>query len=99
MRILHVIPGYLPAVRYGGPVFAVHGLCRALAAKGHEVHVFTTNVDGTANSPVPLEIPVDLDGVSVRYFSCPLLRRICWAPELSRTLQREIRGFDTLPLH
>ena len=46
MRILHVVPSYLPAVRYGGPIFTVHGLCRALAARGHEVQVFTTNVDG-----------------------------------------------------
>ena len=29
MRILHVVPTYLPATRCGGPIFA--GLCRALA--------------------------------------------------------------------
>src|SRR5262249_28482423 len=51
MRILHVVPSYLPAVRYGGPIFAVHGLCRALAARGHEVQVFTTNIDGAALAP------------------------------------------------
>src|SRR6266498_1819843 len=28
MRILHVVPTYLPAVRYGGPIFTVHGLRR-----------------------------------------------------------------------
>jgi hypothetical protein len=53
MRILHVVPSYLPAVRYGGPIFAVHGLCRALAARGHEVQVFTTNIDGAALYRVP----------------------------------------------
>jgi hypothetical protein len=46
MRILHVVPIHLPAVRYGELIFAVHGLCRALAARGHELQVFTTNVDG-----------------------------------------------------
>ena len=46
MRIVHVVPSYLPAVRHGGPIFAIHGLCRALAARGHQVEVFTTNVDG-----------------------------------------------------
>src|SRR5262249_2892122 len=69
MRILHVVPTYLPAVRYGGPIFAVHGLCRALARRGHHVEVFTTNVDGSGASPVPLGEPVDLDGVQIRYFS------------------------------
>jgi hypothetical protein len=63
MRILHVVPSYLPAVRYGGPIFAVHGLCRALAKRGHEVQVFTTNIDGPGISPTPIGTPVDLDGI------------------------------------
>ena len=54
LRLLHVVPTYLPAVRYGGPIRSVHALCRALAADGHDVHVFTTNVDGPADSDVPL---------------------------------------------
>ncbi|HVT30094.1 MAG TPA: glycosyltransferase [Lacipirellulaceae bacterium] len=99
MRILHVVPSYLPAVRYGGPIFAVHALCRALAARGHEVQVFTTNIDGPENSPVPIDTPVLLDGVLVRYFSCPLLRRLYWAPALGRALRREIGTFDAVHLH
>jgi glycosyltransferase involved in cell wall biosynthesis len=99
MRILHVVPSYLPAVRYGGPIFAVHGLCQALAAKGHDVQVFTTNIDGPKNSPVPIGTPVSMDGVHVRYFPCPLLRRLYWAPALGRALQREIATFDAVHLH
>ena len=99
MRILHVVPTYLPAVRYGGPIFAIHGLCQALAARSHEVEVFTTNVDGPGTSPVPIGIPVALDGVRVRYFPCPLLRRLYWAPALGRALQREIGTFDAVHLH
>jgi hypothetical protein len=79
MRMLHVIPSYLPAVRYGGPIFATHGLCKALAARGHEVQVFTTNIDGPGSSPVPIGLPVNLEGVQVRYFPSPLLRRLYWA--------------------
>jgi glycosyltransferase involved in cell wall biosynthesis len=99
MRILHVIPSYLPAVRYGGPIFAVHGLCKALAARGHEVQVFTTNIDGPGNSPVPIGLPVNLEGVQVRYFPCPLLRRLYWAPALGRALESEIGKFDVVHLH
>jgi glycosyltransferase involved in cell wall biosynthesis len=99
MRILHVIPSYLPAVRYGGPIFAIHGLCKALAARGHEVQVFTTNIDGPGNSPVPIGVPVNVDGVQVRYFSCPLLRRLYWAPALRRALESEIGKFDVVHLH
>jgi glycosyltransferase involved in cell wall biosynthesis len=99
MRILHVVPSYLPAVRYGGPIFAIHGLCKAMAARGHEVHVFTTNIDGPGNSPVPIGVPVNLEGVQVRYFRCPLLRRLYWAPALGRALENEIDKFDVVHLH
>jgi hypothetical protein len=63
LRLLHIVPTYLPALRYGGPIRSVHALCRALAADGHDVHVFTTSVDGPADSDVPLARPVDLEGV------------------------------------
>jgi hypothetical protein len=37
-----------------GADLAVHGLCRALAARGHELHVFTTNVDGPGITAPPV---------------------------------------------
>lgn len=97
MRLLHVVPTYLPATRYGGPIVAVHGLCKALAARGHEVHVFTTNVDGAGVSDVPLDRAVDLDGVQVHYFPSPF-PRLYWSPAMGRAL-RDAAGFDVLHLH
>ena len=99
MRILHVVPTYLPATRYGGPSFAVHGLCRSLAARGHHVEVFTTNVDGPTNSAVPLSVPVRFDGVYVRYFPSNVLRRLFWSPPLARALRADRAGFDVVHLH
>src|SRR5262245_28855104 len=99
MRILHVTPTYLPATRYGGPIFAVHGLCRALAARGHHVEVFTTNVDGTEDSSVPLEKPVSLDGVQVQYFPSKYFRRLYWSPALARALINNLSSFTVLHLH
>jgi glycosyltransferase involved in cell wall biosynthesis len=99
MRMLHVIPSYLPAVRYGGPIFATHSLCKALAARGHEVQVFTTNIDGSGNSAVPIGVAVNVEGVQVRYFSCPSLRRLYWAPALGRALESEIGKFDAVHAH
>jgi glycosyltransferase involved in cell wall biosynthesis len=98
VRILHVVPTYLPAVRYGGPIYAVHGLCRALAARGHEVSVFTTNVDGRSESLVPLDSDVMLDGVRVRYFRSEL-RRLYYARRLGRALNAEAKSFDIIHLH
>ncbi|WP_296336291.1 glycosyltransferase [Reyranella sp.] len=99
MRLLHVVPTYLPALRYGGPIRTVHALCRALAARGHDVHVFTTNVDGGQDSDVPLQRPVDLEGVKVTYFPSSLLRRLYWSPPMGRALARQVAGFDAVHLH
>ena len=99
MRLLHVVPTYLPATRYGGPIRSVHGLCAALAARGHDVHVVTTNVDGATDSDVPLATPVAIDDVSVRYFPSSRLRRLYWSPPMGRMLRTEARGFDLVHLH
>lgn len=99
MRILHVTPTYLPATRYGGPIRSVHGLCRALARRGHEVHVFTTSVDGPADSPVPLGVPVDREGVHVWYFRSPLARRLYWSPGLGSALRAQVASFDVAHVH
>jgi len=99
LRLLHVVPTYLPAVRYGGPIRSVHALCRELAARGHEVHVFTTSVDGPGNSDVPLGQPVDVDGVQVTYFPSRLLRRLYWSPPMGRALDAHAAGFDLIHVH
>jgi glycosyltransferase involved in cell wall biosynthesis len=98
LRILHVVPTYLPATRYGGPIFAVHGLCKALAARGHEVSVYTTNVDGSGSSDVPLNEPVSLDGVRVHYFA-PSLRRLYFSLAMRRMLHKPVAGFDLVHAH
>jgi glycosyltransferase involved in cell wall biosynthesis len=98
LRILHVVPTYFPARRYGGPIVAVHGLCRALVARGHEVHVFTTNVDGRGTLDVPVATPVDVDGVQVRYFPSPQ-PRLYWSPSMRRALHDEAGGFDVVHAH
>lgn len=99
MRILHVVPTYWPAVRYGGPIRSVHALARSLVELGHEVHVLTTNVDGKDDSKVPLAHPVDLDGVKVTYFPSRLLRRLYWSPPMARVVAKDIASFDLVHLH
>jgi glycosyltransferase involved in cell wall biosynthesis len=99
LRILHVTPSYLPAVRYGGPIRSVHGLARSLVSRGHAVHVFTSSMDGPSNLQVPENEPVEMDGVLVHYFRVPALRRLCWCPSLLRRLKREADSFDVMHLH
>ena len=43
MHILHVTPYYKPAYAFGGVVRSVEGMATALAARGHQVTVLTTD--------------------------------------------------------
>lgn len=99
VKILHVVASYLPAVRYGGTIVSVHGLCKSLAARGHDVHVFTTSVDGPRDSAVRHGEPVAVDGVSVWYFQSRLLRRLYWSPPLGRALAARVGVFDVVHTH
>jgi glycosyltransferase involved in cell wall biosynthesis len=98
VKILHVTPTYLPAVRYGGPIVAVHGLCRALVERGHEVDVFTTNVDGEGALDVPIVEPVALEGVRVHYFPSSF-PRLYWSPVMRRALEASLREYDIVHVH
>src|SRR6185295_15778643 len=99
MRLLHVVPTYPPASRYGGPLYSVHALCAALAKRGHDVHVYTTNVDGPGVSAVPVDTPVDMDGVQVSYFVTGHGRRLYRSPAMGAKVAASIAGFDVIHLH
>lgn len=99
MKVLHVAASYLPATRYGGTIASVHGLCKALVARGHDVHVFTTSVDGPDDSPVEHGAPTNVDGVMVHYFQSPALRRLFYAPDLGKALRSGIASFDVVHTH
>jgi glycosyltransferase involved in cell wall biosynthesis len=99
VKLLQVTASYLPATRYGGLIVSVHGLCRALAARGHDVHVYTTSVDGAADSPVPHGEPVVLDGVHVWYFRSEAMRRLYYAPAMAGAARARIDDFDIVHSH
>ena len=99
MRILYVVPSYLPSVRYGGPIHSVHALAAAIVKCGHEVHVYTTDVDGPNNSAVPLGQPVNRDGVNVWYFKTSMGRRLYRSPDMNRALWSSLKQFDIVHLH
>lgn len=99
MRILHVTPTYVPAWRYGGPIVSVHGLCKALARRGHDVHVYTTTVDGDGDLDVAAGVEQDVDGVRVTYFQCDGPRRLYWSSGLRSALARDAGGYDVIHAH
>ena len=68
MRVLYAVHGYKPAYRIGGPILSVSAVAERLVRRGHEVIVFTSNSNIDQIIDVPLDRPVDVDGVRVWYF-------------------------------
>ena len=99
LRILQVVPTYFPAVRYGGPIRSVHALSKALVDLGHEVHVFSSSMDGPKDLEVDEAVPTIIDGVYVHYFRVPMLRRLCWCPSMLHALREQASSFDIMHLH
>jgi glycosyltransferase involved in cell wall biosynthesis len=99
MKVLHVIPSFAPAWRYGGPVVAALGLTRELARQGHQVSVFTTNADGPRPLDVPTERAVALDGVDVWYFPRERPMWYYFSRPLGRALRERVADFDIVHIH
>ncbi|KKU91471.1 MAG: Glycosyl transferase group 1 [Candidatus Jorgensenbacteria bacterium GW2011_GWA1_48_11] len=96
MKILHVVPTYLPAYRYGGPILSVHYLNKWLVKKGVEVTVFTTNINGPEDLDVPLNKPVIVDGVTIFYFKSSFPRKWFYSRDLRSALAERIGDFDLI---
>jgi glycosyltransferase involved in cell wall biosynthesis len=97
MRILHLIATL--ARESGGPAQACLEMARAVAARGHDVAICTTNWPGRGAEPVPTSLPLRQDGVTITYF--PVLPPRAWKPSLAmaRALGRDLAGFDVVHLH
>ena len=81
MNILHVVPTFYPATYWGGPIFSLHALCNALAARpGFELKVVTTDAAGPrlAERLNVAEFPVRYAAGYEVYFS-----RRRWGREIS----------------
>jgi glycosyltransferase involved in cell wall biosynthesis len=94
MKVLHIIPSYEPAWHLGGVVTAVSQLCRGLAQQGLEVTVFTTDSGKNRRMPVPLNTPVDLDGVKVWYFKTDFSLSFAYSRSLQKACRFFIKDFD-----
>jgi glycosyltransferase involved in cell wall biosynthesis len=98
MKILCVIPSYWPTFAHGGPIFSVHNLNKALAKKGVDLTVYTTNAG--LSDKVPLNQEVNIDGVKVTYFSftklLEFLGTIGWqfSRPITRALKKNLPTFD-----
>ena len=113
MHVLLVNPGYKPAWRMGGIVVIVSSVAEELVRRGHRVTVMTTTANNDRDLDVPVDTPVDVDGVEVWYFRRvePLKRWLpfvpylsksigyFYAPEMAATLKRVMPSVDVVHTH
>ena len=99
MKVLHVVPSYIPAYHYGGPVKVTHELCKALVDRGLETTVFTTNSGLEKKPNVPLNEQQNLEGVNVTYYPVGLVRRYCYSRDLAESIKTQIAKFDIVHIH
>ena len=98
-RILFVFPYYKPAFVYGGPVQCNAYLCEGLVEVGAEVTVFTTNANRGAPLHVPLQKPVDVNGVTVWYFPLSLIGlSFFYSRLLGKAVSNRVSEFDLVVL-
>jgi len=100
MRVLQIVPSI--SLVYGGPSQMVLGLSKALAARGVELTILTTNSNGDSGQPpldVPLDRPVEQHGYKVRYFPCSPFRRYKFSFDLLQWLKQHAQDFDIAHIH
>src|SRR5229473_2616015 len=92
MRILHVIAGL--DRREGGPPEACLQLCRELARRGHEVSIYSTDLN---LSGAPTE---ERDAaVTIKRFACKPRLRYSLSMPLAFALRRDIPSFDIVHIN
>lgn len=67
MKILHTVPTYYPAFKYGGPILSTHLVNKKLVAQGINIQVLTT-MDGQPKETIPNKNS-EIENVNVYYCS------------------------------
>jgi glycosyltransferase involved in cell wall biosynthesis len=95
LKILHYIPTYAPAWKYGGPILSVSQLCECLAQLGHHVEVFTSTAGLEYDRDIQPNQPTYRNGVTVTYFEqTPGVGIHC--PAMENAVQQRAQNFDLI---
>lgn len=99
MKILHVIANLAPC--HGGPVKVCVEMAQAMAERGHEVDIFTTDQNGPGKRmDVSTDVPVKKGSVIVRYFRAQTLRGWpCVSYSLWCALRSKVPEYDIVHIH
>lgn len=103
LKILQISNSFYPCLDAGGVVRVVYEISKELVNRGNEVTVYTT--DGcTKRLKVEKNIPVDLDGIKVYYFSnlSNILKnklKLFTPYYLLRIIKKDIFNHDIIHIH
>ncbi len=93
LRLLFYTPWYVPAWSRGGSVVAISANAEALAAQGWDVEVYTTDFE-IKERLFEYGKPVNLNGVSVRYYKHSRNFLGIYSRDLEREVLARIDEFD-----
>jgi len=103
MKYLFIVPYFIPAYAYGGPVRGVYARATRLTQRGHTVSVYTTDVlNSQSRYKGPKEIL--LDGIQVKYFPV-VSNKLAYYMNYFRAfgfykhLKKNINNFDFVFIH
>lgn len=86
MKVLHIIPTYLPAPLGSGPIQAVHALNKELVRQGVDVTVYTSDLAARVDK-------VEIDGIKVYYFPTTI-KSWGYSRKMHKFLKANIKNFD-----
>jgi glycosyltransferase involved in cell wall biosynthesis len=102
MKILHVIPYFVPAFDFGGPLTVTYNSAKMLVKRGHEVTVYTTDTFGSRGRIAKKEEIID--GIRVKRFrnlsnSLAYRHNIYFSPDMVFKIKEDLDKFDIIHLH
>jgi glycosyltransferase involved in cell wall biosynthesis len=98
MKLSFIIPSFYPATVFGGTIFYSLDLCKALAAKGVEVNVTSTNTNMHNHLEVDSQKAVIFEkGMAVRYYHDTLLNR--FSLPLFLNVKKDIEKADVVHIN
>jgi len=101
MKILQVLPYFVPAWDYGGPLQVCYALSKQLVTRGHEVTVYTTDALNAKERVKQREETID--GIKVKRFA-NLSNTVAYKHHICLSLgmlsaMKELRSFDVIHMH
>lgn len=101
MRLLHVVMGYYPDEKFGGPAKSVEALVQGLRKQNHETTVCTANLISQSKKTGSKSLIRNVRGINVIYFNAYSLGSygFTFMPSVIPFLFRSLCEYDLVHIH